>query len=124
MFRDEWNPKLEEIRHWAYDRKAMFPCEDWPLALENLGFEEHYMEFVVDEQCPKRAVFLNVLYLIVGDTVRGGSLTSEPPAFLEELFEKAKSLSDQDLNRWANESKALLSNPETFDYEYWCGSRF
>lgn len=34
--------------------------------------EEACFEFVTDDECPKRRFFLGVLYLMVGDAVRGG----------------------------------------------------
>lgn len=123
MFKDEWNPEWEEVKRWAFDPDSLYPCEDWPLALEDQGLAEKYMYLAVDPACPKRVVFLNALYLLVGDAVRSWQGRGPAPQ-LDNLFALAESIGHPELSQWASESKALVRDLTTFEYEYWCGKRF
>ncbi len=69
-FADPWNPTLCEVRRWAFEQDAMFPEQDWDLALLWCGFASECLRLAADETCPNRDFFIHMLYLHVGDAIR------------------------------------------------------
>ena len=122
-FVDPWNPKPDEIRAWAYDSDAMYPEEDFDLALSWAGHELVYFELVDDEACPKRTLFLSVLYLMVGDAVRSG-FNVAPEQVVREFIERGNDYNHPDIQKWQERSRALLANHDLFDYDLWCSGGY
>jgi hypothetical protein len=55
------------------DVDAFEPTEEFDLALAWVpGLERTYVDLAADIACPKRTFFVEVLYLMVGDSVRCG----------------------------------------------------
>ena len=119
---DPWNPMPAEIREWAYTADAKFPCEDWDLALLWTGFEDLFLEFAGDDNCPNQQFFLSMLYLMVGDSVRRG-VDHHVEFNLKDFIRKARKYDHEALRVWSSRSQNLLRNPECFDYEDWCSGR-
>src|SRR6266498_4073214 len=67
--RSRYNPTAEDLRTWAYDSSSEEPAQDWDLSLATIPYDDLFLEFASDVDCPKRDYFLSLLYLIVGDAV-------------------------------------------------------
>jgi hypothetical protein len=67
---DPWNPTDDEIIHWAYDAESLHE-QDWDLAITEISRASLFMRLAADASCPTRQFFLQCLYLLVGDAVRG-----------------------------------------------------
>ena len=119
MFVDPWNPTLEELRRWAYDPQAEFPCQDWDLALPWTGHEDAYLEMIQDPDCSGGSFFLEIIYLMVGDVVRGG-FKRKPRAGVEAFVEKGRGSEHPVVAKWYERSMDRLANPNLFRYEDWC----
>jgi hypothetical protein len=123
FFADEHAPTPEELRRWAY-ADAEEPYQDFDLVVardEELG--DTLVDLAADEACPARDFALNGLYLLTGDAVRT-SYDVYPRRRLEYLLACADALSEPTLATWAARSRALMTDPETFDYDLWCGGGF
>jgi len=120
MFRDPWNPSIEEVLEWAYDPDAEDPCQDWDLALTWVGYQTDYIRLACDKNCPKKLFFLHMLYLMVGDPVRSNYRSVSKEALLE-FVQKGRYTSDQDVQLWHDRSLELLNDPGKFNYIDWCG---
>jgi hypothetical protein len=66
-------------------------------------------------------IFLWCLYLAVGDAVRTNFATAPLERVEAALEQAANSAHDPAIERWIADSRNLLANPETFDYDAWCG---
>ena len=122
-FANPWNPQPEEIRAWAYDADAMWPEQDFDLALSWAGHEKACLDLAADDACPKRLFFLSVLYLMVGDAVRSNFKVASEPV-VRGLVERGKEYSHPDIRIWQERSRALLANRELFNYDKWCGGGY
>jgi hypothetical protein len=120
VFVDPWNPSASEIRAWAYAPDADEPCQDWDLSLSWAGHELDYLEFIADQDCPKREFFLHVIYFMVGDAVRNG-FRSVPQAIVRGFVERAANTDSVPLRVWYSRAQDLLRNPSEFEYASWCG---
>jgi hypothetical protein len=117
--RSAYNPTPEQLREWAASPDAEEPVQDWDLWLSHLPHEILYLELAADWNCPARQYFLELLYLIVGDAVRTGFRERSEGEVLD-LLERSRAFKHPDLGAWRHRSRALLRNPETFDYAAWC----
>ena len=120
MFLNPHNPSSTEVRAWAYSAGATEPCQDWDLVLSWVRHERDYLEFVADINCPNRLYFLHILYLIVGDAVRG-NFRSLPEWDVRGLLELSKNFPHREIDVWRNRSIELLKHPEILEYNDWCG---
>jgi hypothetical protein len=119
-FVDRCNPTEDEIRRWANTPDAMYPMQDWDLVLASEPSRWNlFFELAADPSCPKRDAFVRLLYLIVGDAVRGNWVYSPRPA-VEALIARGDGSPLDDLELWARRAGALLRDPALFDYEAWC----
>jgi len=131
-FSDPWNPKVEEIRAWAFDEEAYAPEQDFELSLTENGYFDVVLELASNSDCPKRPFFLMCLYLIVGECFRGKyvSPTESIPNFdkrwrkssreVKEFVESVSEQSDSLITNWRNRSINLFQNPQVIDYSEWC----
>ncbi len=117
---EPWNPTTFEVREWAYTDNAVAPCEDWDLALNWAAYVPVYMDFVADPACPNCEYFLHILYFMVGYAVRN-KFQSTPQPIVEGWLDTQQKFSCSELETWAERSRQVLEDPESFDYEYWCG---
>jgi hypothetical protein len=117
--KDPYNPINEELREWAFDVDALWPEQDFDLAVAKLNLSEIILELSSDNNCPKQRFFVKCAYLIVGDAVRTDYYTAsrqDVVAFLE----KAKKTGNHYLFRFVEQSNELIQNPSKFDYDQWC----
>ena len=107
----------EDILLWGQNSDPI-PEQDWDLVLvENLTICELY-ELVIDPSITKcsRGFFLGCLHVQVGDAVR--TKDREVIKFINN-FRYIPSPENEILARWLDRSKALIENPEDYDYSYW-----
>ena len=109
----------DELRRWAYSEDPE-PQQDFDLAITGLGHEKLFLAFVEDEACPKRDFFLACLYLFVGDAVRT-DYQSNSSSEVNILIASAEVSQCDLIQKWRHRSLDLISNPESFDYDQWCG---
>jgi hypothetical protein len=115
--KDIANPVDDEVREWAYS-DAFEPMQDFDLILA-AELRPSYLEFVADQNCPKRTYFLKVLYLIIGDAVRTNYHTNTQDE-ISSYLGKAERAQATELNSWLDRSRDLMRHPEKFDYDQWC----
>ena len=119
--RSSSNPIADDIRRWAFDPDAEEPVQDWDLLLATTDQEDLFMELASDDTCPNAEYFLGVLYLIVGDAVRTEYRT-HPKARIEDLLGMAEArFPKRCIYLWVRRSKDLMTHPESFLYDEWCG---
>lgn len=113
-------PTVDEIRAWALDAYSVAPeGRQWDLTLATDELAEAWLELAADELCPKRSFALHVLYIYAGDAVRT-KFRVHPRKKVDKLLDKANGLRDQYVGLWAANTKALIRQPDLFDYDEWC----
>ncbi|MGE6433124.1 hypothetical protein [Shewanella baltica] len=117
--KDPWNPINEELREWAFDTEALWPTQDFDLAVGELYLSEIILELASNNSCPKQSFFLKCAYLIVGDAVRTDYHTESKENVIEFL-KQAEKTGNIHLLEFVEHSKELISNPSKFDYDQWC----
>ena len=124
MMNDAWNATPEELRSWAYDAGAMWPTEDWELAVTRDDMSTLILQFATDLACPSRNFFLRCLYLLVGDAVRSNVVAHQREVVLN-LLARVSGDCPPDVTRWAERSRALVSGPsDAVDYDLWCAGGY
>ena len=114
----------DELRAWAHDPAADAP-KDWDVVLA-AGYERApvLVELVADPTCPNRQYLLGVLYIMAGQEARRLLRTPSgrvPARELQEVVELAERAAEPWLVTWATRTRALMEEPETFEYAAWCG---
>ena len=117
--RDVWNATHEELRDWAYTLDAMYPTEDWHLAVAREDNAELIFGFASDTNCPSRFFFLWCLYLFVGDAWRT-EFRAYPKHFIENILSLSSDAAPSYIVRWATRSQALLKTGVGYTYDDWC----
>ncbi len=112
----------DDIRAWAYSDDAE-PQQDFDLLITGLGNERLFLDLATDNACPKRKYFLSCLYLFVGDAVSTRYETNSRTD-VEELLGLADAVADEALREWIGRSRQLIVDPESFDYDLWCGGGY
>jgi hypothetical protein len=119
--KEVWNPTHEEIKEWAYRNE---PTEDdWDLAITKPENAELLFVLATEERCPKKSFFLSCLYLLVGDYVRCKG-KGHNRTIIDGLLEYTEHFNDKKIKEWAERSKQLINNPDTFDYQLWCNGGY
>ncbi|TWJ11428.1 hypothetical protein LX16_2147 [Stackebrandtia albiflava] len=115
------NPTAEELRAWANDPAAGPPqiAAQWDLLLADDPLMPTLVELAADPMCPKRTFALHCLYLYAADAVRTG-FRAHPRRRVRRLLEQAAATQDAWVLLWVHNTKALISDPELFDYKEWC----
>ncbi|MEU8945323.1 hypothetical protein [Streptomyces sp. NPDC048489] len=122
-FEDVAHPKPKEMTAWAYSPEAQSPVsQDWDIIATRPAFGSLFLAFAADGQCPHRHFFLGCLYLLAGDAVRTRFQTMSE-ASLSGLTDEAMSTGEPWVRTWATRTRALLRDPEAFDYDAWCDPR-
>lgn len=113
------NEARAKLREWAYTDTPP-PSQDYDLMLISLGVNDLLLELAADDTCPKQQDFLSCLYLLVGDAVmtKGAGTSFED---IETLLELAEKETNPHIKVWLQRSRHLLTHPDTFDYDLWCG---
>lgn len=121
-----WMPSPDEVREWANTTSDPWtdqPCEDWPLALSWAQHERAYLELASDECCPAREFMLFILYFVVGHAIHDQFKTVPQPV-IEGFVRRGSEYSHPDIQRWQNRCWKLLRDPDTFNYDQWCGGDY
>ena len=128
MHRDVFNgfanpiePSPAELTAWAYDPTAGAPQvnRQWDLLLADDRLAETLLGLAADQLCPKRTFALHCLYLYSADAVRT-RFKAHPQKLVRRLLEAAEALDDAWVRLWAANTKALIADPNLFDYAEWC----
>ncbi|MGH8878452.1 MAG: hypothetical protein ACRD0P_14095 [Stackebrandtia sp.] len=115
------NPQPAELRAWAYDPVAGPPqtSAQWDLLLADDELVPVLVELAADPVCPKRTFALHCLYLYAADAVRTG-FRAHPRRRVKKLLEQAQATQDAWVTLWVTNTKALIADPDLFDYHEWC----
>jgi hypothetical protein len=120
VVKDEWNPTAEELSAWAFEAGAMWPTEDWDLAVTTDDRSALILRLATDPTCPTRNFFLRCLYLLVGDAVRSDFVAHRREIVLE-LLARVPADCPPDVLRWANRAQELVAGPpDAVDHSLWC----
>jgi hypothetical protein len=111
-----------DVRAWAYSDDPE-PQQDFDLMITGLGHEPSFLEWAADDGCPKKGYFLSCLYLFVGDAVRT-KYQSNSKADVDGLLNRAGNITDHDVREWLHRSRQLIADPESFEYDLWCGGGY
>ncbi|MDN3243352.1 hypothetical protein [Glycomyces tritici] len=113
-------PTPQEIREWALDPYSTAPeGRQWDLTLATDELVDTWLDLAADATCPKRSFALHVLYIYAGDAVRTNFRVHSRKR-VDRLLEKAVDSRDQYVELWAANTKALIRQPDLFDYHEWC----
>lgn len=120
-FANPVNPQPEELRAWANDPHAGPPqiSAQWDLLLAEDSLMPTLVSLAADPICPKRTFALHCLYLYAADAVRTG-FRAHPRRRVKKLLEQAEATNDAWVTLWVTNTKALINNPDLFDYQEWC----
>lgn len=115
------NPTPDELRAWANDPAAGPPpiAAQWDLLLADDPLMPTLLELAADPTCPKRTFALHCLYLYAADAVRTG-FRAHSKRKVRKLLKHAEALGDAWVSLWVHNTKALISDPNLFDYREWC----
>ncbi len=117
-FNDPHRPSYEEIVEWAYDTDSVEPEQDWDIIVNWLIYPDLILKLASDDSCPSQGYFRHILYVVVGQSVRGNFSTREKHE-IEMLFDHAKSFNHTDIQKWKERSEDVIKNPENFVYDDW-----
>ena len=123
VIQNAWNVQRDELKNWAYKADEPWPDQDFDLSVSEIQYSDLIIEFAIDEDCPKKKFFLSCAYLLVGDAVMT-EYQSRSRSEIEAFLGKAKSKNHKSLNTLYERSVSLLENPESFDYDLWCGEGY
>lgn len=113
-------PTVDEIRAWALDPSSVAPeGRQWDLTLATDELADTWLELAADTTCPKRSFALHVLYIYSGDAVRT-KFRVHTRKRVDRLLDKAQETGDRYVGLWAANTKALIRQPDLFDYDEWC----
>ncbi|WP_232805818.1 hypothetical protein [Glycomyces xiaoerkulensis] len=113
-------PTVDEIRAWALDPHSVAPeGRQWDLTLATDELVDAWLELAADPTCPKRSFALHVLYIYAGDAVRT-KFRVHTRKRIDRLLERAEETRDQYVGLWAANTRALIDQPDLFDYDEWC----
>ncbi|HIV57785.1 MAG TPA: hypothetical protein H9902_07490 [Candidatus Stackebrandtia faecavium] len=120
-FANPVSPQPEELREWAYDANAGPPkiSAEWDLVLADDALMPTLVELAADPVCPKRTFALHCLYLYAADAVRTG-FRAHPRRRVKKLLDRANQTGDAWVKLWVTNTKALIDDPNLFDYREWC----
>jgi hypothetical protein len=121
-FANPVDPKPAELRAWAYHPDSVeldtMPA-DWDLLVSGDRLVSTLHELAMDRACPARRFALHCLYMYAGDGVRT-NYRAHPRRRLLRLVETAERDGDALMVMWAQNTRALMAQPELFDYHEWC----
>jgi hypothetical protein len=132
MMIDEWNPTDDELCAWAYEPDAMWPTEDWDLAVTTDDRSALLLRLAMDRGCPSRNFFLRCLYLFVGDAARTAFVAHRRETVVD-LLASVPPQCPPDVARWAARSRELINGPvsavasavaSAADRELWCAGGY
>jgi hypothetical protein len=111
-----FDPSDEDLCAWARSGEPE-PVQDFDLMVSTPERAPVLIALAADPSLPWRRYILHCLYLLVGDAVRTDN-GNQAREVLE--LASASAAADEALARWADRSRKLLANPDTFDYGLWC----
>jgi hypothetical protein len=126
---------LNELRVLAFDPSTDFEEleQDWDVCNTSEITVPLFYEFVEDPKCPHRRFFLHCLYIHSATIARDNDfeeldectavILSESDV-LAKLLTLAKRSSLRALQNWARRTTLLLTYPNDFNYDEWCGGGF
>ena len=121
-FANPVDPTVEELRAWAYhpDSVPLYTLPaDWDLLVAGDPLIQPLFELAQDPRCPARRFVLHCLYIYSADTVRT-NYRAHPKRRLRKMLEQAEQNGDGPMSMWAHNVRALIREPELFDYHDWC----
>lgn len=120
-FANPVNPTPEELRAWAFDSNAGPPqtAAQWDLLLADDPLMPTLVALAADPVCPKRTFALHCLYLYAADAVRTG-FRAHPKRKVRKILEQAEATQDAWVDLWVQNTRALIKDPDLFDYHDWC----
>ncbi len=116
------DPTPDELRDWAYHPDAVSLAglpSDWDLMVANDRLIGTVLELAADPRCTARRFAMHCLYIYAADTIRTG-FRAHPKRRFKRLLEQADTSGQEPLYTWAHNVRALLRNPDLFDYADWC----
>ena len=114
------NPYDDDIERWAYDEQAAKQGQSHDISVTNVIGWELLAKICSDTSCAKRSFFINFAYYIVGETIHFTSTPYEEKYIVDLLSKLAASELD-DIQTFVREASELLQNPDSFEFDYWCG---
>ncbi|GAB6098083.1 hypothetical protein JCM14469_43390 [Desulfatiferula olefinivorans] len=122
QFNDPYNPSYEEIETWAYSYNVYEPVQDWDIIVNWLIYSDLILTLASDNKCPQQEYFQHILYVVVGQAVRG-RLSSRNTMEIETLLEHSEKFYHPFIKQWKQRSKDILKHTEEFDYDDWFSGR-
>jgi len=117
-FNNPYTPTYEEIIEWAYDIGSVEPEQDWDILVDWLVYPDLVLKLASDKNCPSQEYFLHILYVVVGQAVRG-KFSNRSILEIEVLFDHAKTVDNPNIRTWLGRSRELIKHPDKFKYDDW-----
>jgi hypothetical protein len=73
----------------------------------------------LERDCPARRFALHCMYIYAADAIRT-NFRAHPKRKLKRFMDQAEKEGDEMLAIWAHNVRALLDNPDLFNYPDWC----
>ncbi len=109
-FDDPYKPTAPELRLWAYGGGgSTCPEQDWDIIVDWLIHADLVIQIAADDHCPRQSYFQHVLYVVVAQSVRDGSIRSNPKK-LDTLLEAAKDTMHSIVQEWLADARILLKD--------------
>lgn len=115
---DNLSPTKEELRTLAYDTSYEYFEQDWDICAVNFDHRQLYIEFALDEQCPRKELFMHMLYVLAGSIVFdqiSTPMSYDPEAkkvvYLDPVSPPGSALA----NHAVEKENALISDLSNFD---------
>ncbi len=121
-FANPVDPTAEELREWAYHPESVALAglpPDWDLMVASDRLIGTVMELAMDPRCTARRFAMHCLYIYAADTIRT-RFRAHPKRRFKRLLEEADTSGQEPLYTWAHNVRALLRDPDLFDYADWC----
>ena len=121
MFRDTYNPTVNELQKWAFEPNAYAPEQDWEWVLSK-GMSNERLEACVelasDPACPTRQFFLRTLYVWVIVLAESRNFDIQR-TWHDKLLDVCRGNHDPAVKRWRRRAKLVFQGVEPFDREKW-----
>ena len=118
FFNAPYNPSFEEIEEWAYTVDAIEPEQEWDIIVDWLRYPDLILRLASDDTCPTQGYFRHLLYVIVGQAVRG-TFSTKKKHEIDVLFDHAKKYHHPDIQKWKENAANIFKKPDQFKYDDW-----
>ena len=117
-FNNPYNSSFEEIEEWAFMPDAIEPEQNWDIIVNWLRYPDLILSLASEDICPRQGYFRHLLYVIVGQAVRG-KFSNRKMHEIDVLFDHAKEYHHPVIKKWKEDTAKIIKKPDQFEYNDW-----